>query len=74
VPRGRRKTRLIPEAVGCLLTPDVGDDNDTHFPEIGRRAVSDGVAVSGHVGAAESHLMRAQAIVALAEAHLAAVL
>lgn len=70
VPHGRRKTRAIPGEIGVLLTPDVGDDDGDHFPEIGRAAMAAGIVATGPVGAGTAHLVGARAIVALARDHL----
>ncbi|MEO0820058.1 MAG: AAC(3) family N-acetyltransferase [Pseudomonadota bacterium] len=74
VPHGRRKTRVVPIDGACVLAEDVGDDIDTHFPEIGRLFLAEGRARQGHVGEAASVLMRAGAIVPFATDYLTAVL
>lgn len=70
VPHGRRKTRLIPEELGVLLAPDIGDDLNTHFPEIGRRFLATRRVRAGRVGDGAAMLMRAQPVVEFAKAYL----
>lgn len=70
VPHGRRKTQLIPEELGVLLAPDMGDDLDTHFPEIGRRFLATRRARTGRVGDGAAVLMRARPVVDFARAYL----
>jgi aminoglycoside 3-N-acetyltransferase len=74
VPHGRRKTRVIPEAVGCLLTPDAGNDGGVLFPRVGAAFVEAGGVAQGRVGAAPCHLIRAQPLIAFAVGCLAALL
>lgn len=70
VPRGRRKTRLIPTDKGIVLAPDVGNDMDTHFPPIGEGFLATGAARRGRIGAAASVLMTARPVVDFARQYL----
>jgi len=74
VPQGRRKTSLVPEAFGCLLSPQMGHDDDTHFPEIERLALAQGIARQGRVGEGRAIIADAAPMVEFARAHLAEVL
>jgi len=67
---GRRKTRITPTPAGIVLTPDVGNDMDTHFPLIGEGFMTTGAARKGRVGAAESVLMTARPVVDFARRYL----
>ncbi|MBP2479396.1 aminoglycoside 3-N-acetyltransferase [Crossiella equi] len=66
-PRPRLKLRRFPlvvdgERVWCEV-PDVGDDNDTHFPTVGRDFEEHAGVEAGFVGAAECRLLRVRPFV-----------
>lgn len=71
VPHGRRKTRVIPGPIGCLLAPDTGNDGGLHFPAVGEVLAAEGLATRGRVGRADCWLMRAAGVVARAREVLA---
>ena len=73
VPHGRRKVRHIPDEAGdrrWITVPDVGDDLNTYFPQIGEVIRQEGLAAIGMVGNAECVLMSARALVDRAETFL----
>jgi aminoglycoside 3-N-acetyltransferase len=67
---GRRKTRITPTPAGIVLTPDIGNDMDTHFPLIGEGFMATGSAQKGRIGAAGSVLMTARPVVDFAHRYL----
>lgn len=74
----RTKTRRIPvdDSSGrhWIEVPDVGNDLNTHFPDIGDRFVAAGLAATGRVGEARAILASSAALVAFAADHLGRVL
>ncbi|MEM9465046.1 MAG: AAC(3) family N-acetyltransferase [Actinomycetota bacterium] len=74
VPHGRRKRRRIPidgpEGRHWSEVDDVGDDLDTHFPEIGTIVAREGLAVSGMIGTAPTIRISARTLVDRAVRHL----
>lgn len=75
VPHGRRKVRRIPIGDGAdrswVEVPDVGDDLDTHFPPLGAAVLTEGPALVGKVGGAETVLASARDLTAFASQYLA---
>lgn len=71
---GRLKTRRFPldEPNGrrWVEVPDVGDDLDTHFPEIGHLVSEEELHRSGLVGAAQSSLISASVLVDRARSYM----
>lgn len=74
LPRGRRKTRLVPVAGEIVPVSDTGDDNDTHFPAIGAALACRGLTAEGMIGDAPSVLVSARSTVAVARDYLSEVL
>ena len=75
LPRGRRKTRLVPidgpAGREWVKAPDSGDDLGVHFPALGAAFVAAGEAQTGQVGEAPSILASAPTLVSFAREYLA---
>jgi aminoglycoside 3-N-acetyltransferase len=54
--------------------PNVADDNDTHFPIIGERFMSEGQATPGPIGEARSTLLSMRELVDFARTYFEQVL
>jgi aminoglycoside 3-N-acetyltransferase len=78
VPGHRRKLRRFPHIVEgqrvWLEAPDVGDDNDTHFPRVGADWAAQGRIRRQVIGAARCELMDAVSFIDFAKTRLAQLL